>query len=156
MIAKLKQAKAIIAVTGFGCIHPPPPPPPLDLRIAYHCRIASWFDIWWSLIFIFHAKCTSCQSGKPTEWIFSNADGRSACCQSISDISGCGSVEQGEWEHSEGWVHISFYNYFVTVSQWLSSSPIVLRTNELGKLRESVHGDQIFHGYGIRGGRREG
>ena len=116
MIAKLKQAKAIIAVTGFGCIHPPPPPPPLDLRIAYHCRIASWFDIWLSLIFILHAKCTSCQSGKPTEWIFSNADGRSACCQSISDISGCGSVEQGEWEYSEDWV--PWINYKLPLIIW--------------------------------------
>ena len=70
------------------------------LRIACHCRIASWLNKNWknfissfciqstdwtiplsfwnlikSLIFILHAKCTSCQSGKPTEWIFSNADG---------------------------------------------------------------------------------
>ena len=72
MIAKLKQAKAIIAVTGFGCITPTTT---TTTTRSENCRIASWFDIWLSLIFILHAKCTSCQSGKPTEWIFSNADG---------------------------------------------------------------------------------
>ena len=105
--------------------------PALFLLFAYqvqtgpsHCH----FEIQLKVSFLFFMQNVEVVSlGSLQEWIFSNADERSACCQSISDISGCGSVEQGEWEHSEGWVHISFYNYFLTVSQLVTSSP----TNEL-------------------------
>ena len=47
-----------------------------------------------------------------------------------------------------------FFLQLFCYSQPVAEQPIVLRTNELGKLRESVHGDQIFHGYGIREGGR--
>ena len=112
--------------------------PALFLLFAYqvqtgpsHCH----FEIQLKVSFLFFMQNVEVVSlGSLQEWIFSNADERSACCQSISDISGCGSVEQGEWEHSEGWVHISFYKFsYSQISQWLSSSPIVLRTNELGE-----------------------
>ena len=58
-----------------------------------HCH----FEIQLKVSFLFFMQNVQVVSlGSLQEWIFSNADGRSACCQSISDISGCGSVEQGE------------------------------------------------------------